>query len=90
MQLNLQDAFLAAVKKENQVALIYLAKGVQLKGYVKGYDNFTVFLEDLEGRLHMIYKHSITTVSPSRPLATSFMGEAFNAAAAPKPTPNPR
>lgn len=82
MQLNLQDAFLAAVKKENQVVIIYLAKGVQLKGHVKGYDNFTVFLEDTEGRLHMIYKHSITTVSPSRPMATAFMSEAFGAVAA--------
>lgn len=90
MQLNLQDAFLAALKKEGQIVLIYLAKGVQLKGHVKGYDNFTVFLEDTEGRLHMIYKHSITTVTPSRPMQTAFMGEAFGAVAAAKTAPAPR
>lgn len=82
MQLNLQDAFLAALKKEGQVAVIYLAKGVQLKGYLRGFDNFTVFLEDTEGRLNMIYKHSITTVTPSRPMNQAFMSEAFGAVAA--------
>jgi len=80
VQLNLQDAFLGTLKKEGQIALIYLAKGVQLKGYVRGFDNFTVFLEDAEGRMNMIYKHSITTVTPSRPLSLSFLGEAFGAA----------
>jgi len=85
VQLNLQDAFLAALKKEGQVAVIYLAKGVQLKGYIRGFDSFTVFLEDTEGRLNMIYKHSITTVTPSRPMNQAFMSEAFGAAAAVRP-----
>ncbi len=86
MQLNLQDAFLAALKKEGQVAVIYLAKGVQLKGSIRGFDNFTVFLEDAEGRLNMIYKHSITTVTPSRPMSPAFINEAFGAAPAVRPT----
>lgn len=86
MQLNLQDAFLGALKKEGQIAMVYLAKGVQLKGFVRGYDNFTVFLEDAEGRMNMIYKHSITTVTPSRPISLSFLGEAFSAVAPSKAT----
>lgn len=87
MQLNFQDAFLGALKKEGQIALVYLAKGVQLKGYVRGFDNFTVFLEDAEGRMNMVYKHSITTVTPSRPLSLSFLGEAFSAAVPGKAVP---
>lgn len=78
LQFNLQDSFLAAVKKEDQTVVIYLAKGVQLKGQIRGYDSFTVFLEDGEGRVHMIYKHAITTVTPTRPLATPFIGEALS------------
>ena len=49
--------------------MIFLAKGVQLKGKVKGYDQFTIILEDTEGRVQMVYKHSVTTVSPSRPVS---------------------
>jgi host factor-I protein len=77
VQLNLQDTFLAQLKKDNQQVIIYLAKGVQLKGQLKGYDNFTIFLEDSEGRVHMIYKHAVTTVSPAHPVPLSFMAEAF-------------
>lgn len=77
MALNLQDAFLAQLKKEGVGVVIFLAKGVQLKGKVKGYDQFTIILEDQEGRIQMVYKHSITTVSPSRPLADDFLKAAF-------------
>jgi host factor-I protein len=77
MQLNLQDAFLSQLKKEGQVVAIFLAKGVQLKGIIRGYDNFTIFLEDTEGKMQMIYKHSITTVSSTRETSDLFLREAF-------------
>ena len=34
-----------------------------LKGFVKGFDNFTVIL-DCEGKQMLVYKHAITTISP--------------------------
>ena len=77
MALNLQDAFLSQLKKEGVGVVIFLAKGVQLKGKVKGYDQFTIILEDLEGRVQMVYKHSVTTVSPSRPVSDDFLKVAF-------------
>ncbi len=77
MALNLQDAFLAQLKKEGVGVVIFLAKGVQLKGSVKGYDQFTIILEDTEGRIQMVYKHAVTTVSPSRPVSDDFMKQAF-------------
>lgn len=76
--LNLQDAFLSQLKKEGQVVAVFLAKGVQLKGIIRGYDNFTIFLEDQDGRMQMVYKHSITTVSPTRDTSDSFLRDAFN------------
>lgn len=85
--LNLQDAFLAQLKKEGQIVVVFLSKGVQLKGVVRGYDNFTIFLED-EGRLQMVYKHSVTTVSPSRPMSTDFLREAFKEAKGNAPQPS--
>ncbi|HEX3031332.1 MAG TPA: RNA chaperone Hfq [Bacillota bacterium] len=70
-QINLQDAFLNQVRKENIPVTIYLVNGFQLKGMVKGFDNFTVILE-LEGKQQMVYKHAISTVAPLRAVNTNF------------------
>jgi len=66
-QVNLQDAFLNQVRKENVSVTIFLVNGFQLKGTVKGFDNFTVMLES-EGKQMMVYKHAISTISPVRPV----------------------
>jgi host factor-I protein len=70
-QINLQDAFLNQVRKENIPVTIFLVNGFQLKGMVKGFDNFTVILES-DGKQMMVYKHAISTISPQRPVNTSF------------------
>lgn len=66
-QLNLQDAFLNQVRKDKILVTIYLVNGFQIKGIVKGFDNFTVIVE-LDGRQQLVYKHAISTVSPIRPI----------------------
>ncbi len=66
-QINLQDAFLNQVRKENLPVTIYLVNGFQLKGNVKGFDNFTVIL-DFDGKQQLVYKHAISTISPQRPI----------------------
>jgi host factor-I protein len=68
---NCQDNFLQQIKRERIGVVIYLVNGFQLKGMVKGYDNFTVFLEN-EGKIQMVYKHAITTISPTKPVKISF------------------
>jgi len=65
--INLQDTFLNQVRKENLPVTIYLVNGFQLKGHIKGFDNFTVIIE-FEGRQQMVYKHAISTVMPIRPI----------------------
>lgn len=64
-QVNLQDKFLNKVRKDKISVLIYLTNGFQLKGLVKGFDNFIVVLE-AEGKQQMIYKHAISTIIPSK------------------------
>ncbi len=66
-QLNLQDAFLNQVRKEKTLVTIFLVNGFQIKGLVKGFDNFTVIVE-LDGRQQLVYKHAISTVSPMKPI----------------------
>jgi len=68
---NLQDAFLNQIRKEGIPATVYLINGFQLKGVVKGFDNFTVVL-DSDGKQMLIYKHAMSTVTPQRPVNTNF------------------
>ncbi|SFH48786.1 RNA-binding protein Hfq [Tindallia magadiensis] len=64
---NLQDVFLNHVRKENISIVVYLINGFQLKGLVKGFDNYTLVL-DTEGKQQLIYKHAISTIIPSKPI----------------------
>lgn len=63
-----QDNFLNQARKENITVTIHLINGFQLKGFVKGFDNFTVVLESM-GRQQLIYKHAISTISPGKPFS---------------------
>jgi len=65
--INLQDNFLNYLRKENIPVTIYLVNGFQLKGLIRGFDNFTVVVE-FEGKQQMVYKHAISTVMPQRPI----------------------
>ncbi|WP_423246970.1 RNA chaperone Hfq [Thermohalobacter berrensis] len=61
--INLQDAFLNKVRKEDIEISIYLINGYHLKGLVKGFDNYTIVLET-DGKQQLIYKHAVSTISP--------------------------
>ena len=65
--INLQDSILNQVRKENIQVSIHLVNGFQLKGMVKGFDNFTVILDSM-GRQQLVYKHAISTITLSRNL----------------------
>ena len=72
--INLQDSFLNQVRKENVAVTVHLVNGFQIKGNVRGFDNFTVIIDSM-GKQQMIYKHAISTVTPARPISGSFTGE---------------
>lgn len=62
--LNLQDVFLNQIRKEKTMVTIYLVNGFQLRGYVKGFDSFTLIIEN-EGRQNLVYKNAISTITPN-------------------------
>ncbi len=64
---NLQDFFLNQVRKDNTAVTLYLVNGFQIKGFVRGFDSFTVVM-DVEGKQQMVYKHAISTIMPVRPV----------------------
>jgi host factor-I protein len=67
----LQDGYLAEIKRQGVPVTVYLVNGFQLRGTVKGFDPFTIVLE-FEHRLHLIYKHAVSTISPQGAVAGSF------------------
>lgn len=64
---NLQDIFLNGARKNKTPVIIYLTNGFQIRGYVKGFDSFTVIM-DSDGKQLMIYKHAVSTITPSKPI----------------------
>src|SRR5699024_12530807 len=60
-----QDYYLNQLRKEHIVVTVFLTNGFQLRGMLKGFDNFTILLET-EGKQQLIYKHAISTLSPSK------------------------
>ncbi len=65
--INLQDSILNQVRKENIQVSIHLVNGFQIKGFVKGFDNFTVIIDSM-GKQQMVYKHAISTITMGRPV----------------------
>lgn len=64
---NLQDYFLNRARKDKLMVTVFLMNGFQLKGIIRGFDNFVVIV-DTDGKQQMIYKHAISTVIPPKPL----------------------
>ncbi len=64
-ELNLQDTFLNVARQERQYLTVILVNGFQMRGVLKGFDNFVLILET-DGRQQMIYKHAVSTIIPQR------------------------
>ena len=62
---NIQDQFLNQLRKEGINCTVFLLNGFQIRGLVKGFDNFTVLFE-CEGKQQLVYKHASSTFSPHR------------------------
>lgn len=67
--INLQENFLNQARKENVPVTIHLVNGFQIKGMIRGFDQFTIVIDSM-GRQQMVFKHAISTVTPVKPLGT--------------------
>ena len=65
--LNYQDSILNQVRKEAAVVTVFLTNGYQIKGIVKGFDNYVILI-NTDGKMQMVYKHAISTITPVMPL----------------------
>ncbi len=64
-QIIIQDVFLNQLRKDNIPVTIYLVNGFQIRGLIRGFDNFTIVIE-AEGKQQLVYKHAISTFVPSK------------------------
>lgn len=72
---NLQDIFLLRAKRDKVPVTMFLMNGFQMRGYVTGFDAFTVVLTS-DGKQQIVYKHAISTIVPERPIPLYEPGEA--------------
>ena len=66
-EISYQDTFLARARQRRCPVTVFLVNGFQMRGEIRGFDNFVV-LVDADGKQQMIYKHAISTITPSRPI----------------------
>ncbi len=55
--INVQDQFLQDLKEDQKFVTVTFNDGSQLKGTVKSFDTFTIFLE--ADKEYLIYKHAV-------------------------------
>jgi len=67
-EISLQDIFLNNARKDRVQLTIFLMNGFQMKGYVRGFDSFTIVL-DSDGKQQLVYKHAISTIIPVRQIS---------------------
>ncbi len=64
---NLQDKFLNQARRDHTPLTVFLMNGFQMRGTLTGFDSFVIMLQS-DGRQQMIYKHAVSTISPSIPV----------------------
>ncbi len=69
--LNLQDQFLNTARKDGILITVFLVNGYQIKGYVKGFDSYTIVL-DADDKQQLIYKHAISTIIPNKVISFEY------------------
>ncbi len=62
--MNLQENLLNQLRKDKIVVTVFLTNGFQLKGLIRGFDNFIVLIET-DDKQQIIYKHAISTIIPT-------------------------
>jgi len=62
---NLQDQFLNTLRRERTQVAVFLVNGIKLTGRIDSFDQFVVHLKGHDQAGQMVFKHAISTISPS-------------------------
>lgn len=72
--LSLQDHFLNGARRSKAPVTVFLLKGVKLQGVITWFDPFSLLLRR-DGQSQLVYKHSISTIMPGKPLDLADLDE---------------
>lgn len=64
-EMNLQDMLLNRCRTQNLTVTVILMNGFQMRGVIRGFDNFVLVL-DVDSKQQMVYKHAISTIVPQQ------------------------
>jgi host factor-I protein len=67
-QHSLQEPFLNTLRKEHIPVSIFLVNGIRLVGKIESFDQYLILLRGENNVVQTVFKHAISTVSPSRPV----------------------
>ena len=62
---NVQDAFLANLRRSSMPVTVFLMNGYQMRGVIHSFDSYVVVLMT-DSKQQVIYKHAISTITPER------------------------
>lgn len=74
-RLNLQDLFLNTLRKEHVTVSVFLVNGIKLVGRIESFDQYMVLLRGHDQAVQAIFKHAISTVSPSKQINLPIPGQ---------------
>lgn len=66
--INLQDVFLNQARIDRVAVTVILTNGFQFRGTVRGFDNFTIVIDN-DGKQNLVYKHAVSTIVPVRQIS---------------------
>ncbi len=61
----IQLSFLENLKTEHTPTSVFLANGIQLRGYIQDFDQYVIRLGN-EHSHQLVFKHAISTIMPSK------------------------
>lgn len=73
---NLQDLFLNTLRRERMPVAVFLVNGIKLTGRIDSFDQFVIHLKGHDQAGQMVFKHAISTISPSREVGVTPSPEA--------------
>lgn len=62
---DVQDSFLAVLRREGKPVFVYLLTGKRLTGYIKRFDRYCLVVES-HGLEHLVFKHAVASVCLAR------------------------
>lgn len=63
---NIQDQFLNHMRREKAPVTVHLLDGKEIHGHIKSFDNFCIQLESSSNSETLVYKHGISSITPSK------------------------